>query len=85
MDYKVGDYLDCGDWIFKILSHEGYSRYGDKLPLYKAERICDRKGFAPHKSIRYLKYNRCFASRYVKVLTEPPKVKRNWLWYKKEI
>lgn len=43
MDYKVGDYLDCGDWIFKILSHEGYSRYGDKLPLYKAERICDRR------------------------------------------
>lgn len=83
MDYKIGDYLDCGEWIFKIVSFEGYSRYGDKLPLYMVERVCNRKGFAPHKSIRRLKYARSFMSKYVTVLSEPPKVKRNWLWDKK--
>jgi hypothetical protein len=85
MVYSDGTYLDCGEWIYKILSFEGYSPYGNKPALYKVERICNRQGFAPHKSIRYLKYHRAFNPNYVKVLPEPPKVKRNWLWDKKEI
>ena len=78
--YKPGDYIDTGSHVFKILSVED-GKYG---PRYKIERICNRYGFAPHKAERFPKYTRAFLTKYCKVLDNPPIVKRNWLWDKKE-